>query len=75
MGDHGFVIQVLDEASTMLDYQLVQVIETGLGISVDMDDNAFEYLGVILGLRLQLDIEILELDFLSSEVVAEATKR
>ena len=59
----------------MLDYQLVQVIETGLGISVDMDDNAFEYLGVILGLRLQLDIEILELDFLSSEVVAEATKR
>lgn len=45
-----------------------------LGVAGDMRDNAFEYLGLVGRRRTHVCIQVLQLDLLSPEVVAEAPK-
>lgn len=43
----------------MLYYELMQIVQGGLGVSVDVRDNSAKYLRLVVGLGAQLGIEVL----------------
>jgi hypothetical protein len=58
----------------MLYYELVDVVERRLGVSIDVCDDAAKYLRFIAGLGAEFCIEVLKLDLLAAKVVCKASK-
>ena len=74
MRHHRLPIQVLYEPTPILYHHIMQILQRRLRISIDMTHDSLEDLGLVLGLRPQLRVQVLQLDLLAPEVLIEAAE-